>query len=64
MVPRGVKITFGPDTDQAQPVDWQGGRTWNRVLATTVAQCGYRIDVGHNQVAILQQNRRPSHDGA
>lgn len=64
IVPRGVAVTYGPGTDQGQPVDWQGGRTWNRVLATTVAQCGYRIDVGRNHVTILQQKGSGSHDAA
>jgi len=64
IVPRGVAVTYGPGTDQGQPVDWQGGRMWNRVLATTVAQCGYRIDVGRNRVTILQQKGSRSHDEA
>jgi len=52
IVPRGVSISFGPGVDTTMLVDWQGGREWNKVLASTVAPLGDRIDVGHNKVTI------------
>ncbi|NHN86660.1 hypothetical protein GOB93_18795 [Acetobacter musti] len=57
IVPRGVTVTFAPDIDTEAPVDWQGGREWNKVLASSVAQAGDVIDVGHNKVTIRRRIR-------
>jgi len=55
-VPRGVRVTFATGVDPDARVDWVGGRAWNKVLATTVAEIGDRIDVGHNKLTILRRN--------
>lgn len=57
IVPHGVIVTFSPDVDTEARVDWQGGREWNKVLASTVRQIGDVIDVGRNKVTIRRQNR-------
>ncbi|GBR07508.1 hypothetical protein [Acetobacter oeni] len=57
IVPRGVTVTFAPDIDTEAPVDWQGGREWNKVLASSVAQAGDVIDVGRNKVTIRRRIR-------
>ncbi|KON63468.1 hypothetical protein KOEU_30080 [Komagataeibacter europaeus] len=57
IVPHGVRVVFAADVDTSVPVDWQGGREWNKVLATTVAQAGDIIDVGHNKVAVRRRIR-------
>lgn len=57
IVPHGVRVVFAADVDTSVPVDWQGGREWNKVLATTVAQAGDVIDVGHNKVAVRRRIR-------
>lgn len=62
IVPRGVSISFRGDVDRRCLVDWVGGRGWNKVLATTVAICGDKIDVGHNTVAVLKKKDTRSHD--
>ena len=61
-VPFGVRVSFGGDIDTTRLVSWAGGDTWNRVLAATVAQLGYAIDVGHNSVRIITKKTVSSHD--
>lgn len=61
IVPPHVKVTFAPDVDISRQVNWAGGDTWNRVLASTVAPLGYAIDVGHNSVRILTKKAVSSH---
>ncbi|MBO1360175.1 hypothetical protein J2D73_10230 [Acetobacter sacchari] len=56
-----MRVSFADGVDTQTPVDWAGGETWNRVLAATVAQAGYRIDVGHNEVTILSKKPVSSH---
>ncbi|NVN38384.1 hypothetical protein [Komagataeibacter swingsii] len=57
IVPHGVRVVFVADVDTSVPVDWQGGREWNKVLATTVAQAGDVIDVGRNKVTVRRRIR-------
>lgn len=61
IVPPHVKVTFAPDVDLSRQVNWAGGDTWNRVLASTVYPLGYAIDVGHNSVRILTKKAVSSH---
>lgn len=61
IVPPHVKVTSAPDVDLSRQVNWAGGDTWNRVLASTVAPLGYAIDVGHNSVRILTKKSVSSH---
>jgi len=56
IVPHGVRVTFAAGVDPSARVDWVGGRAWNKVLATTVAEVGDRIDVGHNKLTVLRRN--------
>ncbi|ATJ92927.1 hypothetical protein FKW15_01895 [Acetobacter sp. DmW_125133] len=56
-----MKVTSAPDVDLSRLVNWAGGDTWNRVLASTVAPLGYAIDVGHNSVRILTKKSVSSH---
>lgn len=43
IVPRAVKITYGPGADQTALVDWKGGDTWNRVLRDAVQPLGLHL---------------------
>lgn len=55
IVPSGVRVTYGAGVDPGEAVDWQGGREWNKVLATTVGPLGERIEVGRAHVTILKK---------
>ncbi|MCP1274463.1 hypothetical protein NKW43_12330 [Gluconobacter albidus] len=55
IVPSGVRVTYGAGVDPGEAVDWQGGREWNKVLATTVSPLGERIEVGRAHVTILKK---------
>lgn len=55
IVPHGVRVTYGAGVDPSAAVSWQGGREWNKVLATTVSPLGERINVGRAQVTILKK---------
>ena len=43
IVPRAVKIIYGPGADQTTLVDWKGGDTWNRVLHNAVQPLGLHL---------------------
>lgn len=55
IVPKHVRVTFGPGVDTESPVSWRGGQPWNRVLATAVAPLGYRIESGRMSVTVLRK---------
>jgi hypothetical protein len=52
IVPSSIKITYGPGTDQASLVDWQGGRKWTVVLRDALRPLGLRVTVNPNAIAI------------
>lgn len=43
IVPRSVKVTYGPGADPKAAVDWKGGQGWNRVLFRAVKPLGLRL---------------------
>jgi len=54
IVPAPVKVSFGPGTDTAALVDWQGGRQWPAVLREAVRPLGLRVTVRKNAVSITR----------
>ncbi|WP_292530046.1 hypothetical protein [Methylocystis sp.] len=54
IVPAPVKVSFGPGTDTAALVDWQGGRQWPVVLREAVRPLGFRVTVRDNAVSIAR----------
>ena len=52
IVPRAVKVTYGPGADPDAAVDWQGGQGWNRVLINAVRPLGLRLVMTHMAVEI------------
>ena len=53
IVPAQVKVTFGPNVDQAAVVTWAGGRPWHETLRTAVRPLGLRVVIGWKTVAIV-----------
>ena len=43
IVPRAVKVTYGPGADPDALVDWKGGQGWNQVLFRAVHPLGLRL---------------------
>jgi hypothetical protein len=43
IVPRAVRVVYGPGADPRARVDWKGGDTWNHVLAAAVKPLGLRL---------------------
>lgn len=43
IVPKAVKVTYGPGADRAALVNWKGGDTWNRVLRDAVQPLGLHL---------------------
>ena len=43
IVPKTVKVSYGPGADPASLVNWKGGRPWNRVLLAAVKPLGLRL---------------------
>ena len=43
IVPRAVKVTYGPGADGAALVSWKGGDTWNHVLRDAVQPLGLHL---------------------
>jgi hypothetical protein len=43
IVPRAVKVIFGPGANPRQIVSWQGGDTWNHVLRDAVKPVGLHL---------------------
>ena len=46
IVPPGVDATIAAGIDPDIPVDWTGGRPWNRVLAAAIQPLGLRLLTG------------------
>lgn len=45
IVPRTIKVSYGPNVNPDALVDWKGGQPWNRALATAVKPLGLRLVV-------------------
>jgi hypothetical protein len=43
IVPAGTRVTLAEGVAADTPVDWRGGRAWNRVLADATAAVGLRL---------------------
>lgn len=54
IVPARVKVTFGAGVDPEAPVDWTGGRPWDRALRAAVKPLGLRVVVGWMTVSIVR----------
>ena len=52
IVPRAVKVTYGPGADPDAAVDWRGGQGWNWVLLRAVKPLGLRLVMTHMAVEI------------
>lgn len=52
IVPKAVKVSYGPGADPASLVDWRGGRPWNRVLLAAVKPLGLRLVTTYMAVEI------------
>ena len=46
IVPPGVDATIAAGIDPDTPVDWTGGKPWNRVLAAAIQPLGLRLQTG------------------
>ena len=54
IVPPKVKVTFGPGVDQAELVNWRGGRPWTAALQAAVRPLGLRVAVRWMAVSIIR----------
>ncbi len=54
IVPRGVKVSYGPGVDPATPVTWKGGDTWRLVLARTIRPLGLHMVAAGMSLQIRQ----------
>ncbi len=52
IVPKAVKVTYGPGADPASLVDWKGGQAWNSVLLDAVRPLGLRLAMTYMAVEI------------
>jgi hypothetical protein len=52
IVPRAVRVTYGPGADPDALVDWKGGEGWNRVLFHAVHPLGLRLVMTYMAVQI------------
>jgi len=52
IVPKAVKVTYGPGADRDAVVNWKGGQRWNRVLFRAVRPLGLRLVMTHMAVEI------------
>ena len=52
ILPRGVTAQYGPSVDRSSPVNWTGGRPWDRVLAAAIQPLGLRMSTGTKTVMI------------
>ncbi len=52
IVPRAVKVTYGPGVDPDALVNWKGGQGWNWVLFRSVQPLGLHLVVTHMAVEI------------
>ena len=52
IVPRAVRVSYGPGTNPDALVDWKGGQGWNWVLYRAVHPLGLRLVLGRMTVEI------------
>jgi hypothetical protein len=52
IVPHTTVVRFGPAVDSAAPVNWSGGRPWNRVLAAALRPLRLRMTTAAGSVTI------------
>jgi hypothetical protein len=52
IVPRAVRVTYGPGADPDVLVEWKGGEGWNRVLFRAVHPLGLRLVMTYMAVQI------------
>jgi hypothetical protein len=52
IVPKAIKVTYGPGADPDAVVDWKGGQGWNWVLFRAVKPLGLRLVMTHTAVEI------------
>ena len=52
IVPRPVRVTYGPGATPDQLVSWKGGDTWNHVLRDAVRPLGLRLLMTQTAVEI------------
>lgn len=52
IVPHTTVVRFGPAVDPAAPVNWSGGRPWNRVLAAALRPLRLRMTTAAGSVTI------------
>jgi hypothetical protein len=52
IVPRAVRVSYGPGADPTALVDWKGGQGWNRVLDRAVNPLGLRLVMTYMAVQI------------
>jgi hypothetical protein len=54
IVPRAVKVVYGPGANPQQIVSWKGGDTWNHVLRDAVKPLGLHLVMSTMAVEIRQ----------
>lgn len=54
VVPEGTSVIFADGVDRELPVNWQGGRPWNLVLADAIRPLGLKLARGQGQVTITR----------
>ncbi|MDN3564328.1 hypothetical protein QWZ14_08105 [Paeniroseomonas aquatica] len=54
IVPEGTSLVFGDGVDRELPIDWQGGRPWNLVLADAIKPLGFKLARTASQVSITR----------
>lgn len=52
IVPRSIKVTFGPGADDTALVDWRGGKQWRLVLGEAIAPLGLRLSLQAQSLTI------------
>lgn len=52
IVPRDVKVSYGPGIDPAALLDWKGGQPWNRTLAAAIRPLGLEMVMTYMAVEI------------
>jgi hypothetical protein len=52
IVPKTVKVYYGPGVDPAALVDWKGGQPWNDALRAAVKPLGLRLVMTATMVEI------------
>ncbi len=52
IIPKAVKVTYGPGADPDALVDWKGGEAWNDVLRDAVEPLGLHLVMSNMAVEI------------